>query len=62
MEDDVREALWRPAHVQPVEGRLNNHHFRQDKTTHQHSMFQTPALQAVILTPMKVENPAALAA
>ena len=45
-----------------VEGRLNDHRFRQDKTIHLHSMLQMLALQAVILTRMKAEDPAALAA
>ena len=45
-----------------VEGRLNEHRFRQDKTIQLHSMFQMLALQAVVLTRMKAEDSAALAA
>ena len=36
-----------------VEGRLNNHRFRQKKTIRLHAMLQMLALQAVILTRMK---------
>lgn len=45
-----------------VEGRLNDHRFRQANTIHLHSMFQMLALQAVILTRMKAANAAGLVA
>ena len=45
-----------------VEGRLNDHRFREMRTIRLHAMFQMLALQAVILTRMKAEDAAALAA
>ena len=45
-----------------VEGRLNDHRFRQSNTIRLHAMFQMLALQAVILTRMKASDAADLAA
>ena len=45
-----------------VEGRLNDHRFRQMKTIRLHAMFQMLALQATILTRMKAEVFSAIAA
>ncbi len=44
-----------------VEGRLNAHRFREMKTIRLHAMLQMLALQAVILTRMKAEEPALVA-
>ena len=62
--DQVYRKRWSVERVfsrWKVEGRLKDHRFRQDKTIHLHAMFQMLALQAVILTRMKVAD-AALAA
>ena len=37
-----------------VDGRLNDHHFRQKKTIRLHAMLQMLALQVVVLTRMRV--------